>query len=204
MTSKIVPYPSLVISKYLFSVYESKMPRASTHMSKSRQTAMARNDRRVESALGETLTDCTYGRIVKALGNKMFLILTPDRKENLGYIRGKMARIAIDDIVLLNVRTYESRSASSKLMFDIMALFSPKDIAKLLKAGMIPKWMTAKSGDEATGDDLFDRGEESAEFDVFDVADDVKKKSAKAVVTAVGAEAPSLDDDDIDAAIDAI
>ena len=114
-----------------------------------------------------------------------------------------MARIAIDDIVLLNVRTYESRSASSKLMFDIMALFSPKDIAKLLKAGMIPKWMTAKSGDEATGDDLFDRGEESTEFDVFDVADDVKKKSAK-VVVAVGAEAPSLDDDDIDAAIDAI
>lgn len=174
------------------------MPRASTHMSKSRQTAMARNDRRVESALGETLTDFTYGRIVKALGNKMFLLMTPDKKEHMGHIRGKMARIGIDDIVLLNVRSYESRVESSKSVFDIMALFSSKDIAKLIKAEMIPKWMTAKGSDEATGDDLFDIGcDDEAEFEIFDIVDNGAKK-------AVGV--PSLDDDDvdIDAAIDAI
>lgn len=174
------------------------MPRASTHMSKSRQTAMARNERRVESALGETLTDFTYGRISKALGNKMFLLITPDRKEHLGHIRGKMARVAIDDIVLLNVRSYESRIDSSKSVFDIMALFSSKDIAKLIKAGMIPKWMTAKGSDEAA-DDLFDRAcDDEAEFEIFDVIEDGVKKTTGVVV-------PSLDDDgDIDAAIDAI
>jgi translation initiation factor IF-1 len=178
------------------------MPRASTHMSKSRQTAMARNDRRVESALGETLTDCTYGRIVKALGNKMFLLLTPDKKEHLGHIRGKMARVAVDDVVLLNVRSYESRAASSKSVFDIMALFSPKDISKLLKAGMIPKWMTVKGGDEKVEDDLFDiGGDDEEEFRIFDVVEEPKKG---AVSSGAGATAPTLADDDIMAMIDDI
>lgn len=180
------------------------MPRASTHMSKSRQTAMARNERRVESALGETLTDCTYGRIVKALGNKMFLLLTPDRKEHLGHIRGKMARVAIDDVVLLNVRSYESRVASSKSVFDIMALFSPKDISKLLKAGLIPKWMTLKGSDEEAGDDLFDigGGDDEEEFHIFDVVEEPKKKSA--VSGGAGAIAPTLDDDAVASMIDDI
>jgi translation initiation factor IF-1 len=182
------------------------MPRASTHVSKSRQTTMARNERRVESAIGETLTDCTYGRIVKALGNKMFLLLTPDRKEHLGHIRGKMARVALDDIVLLNVRSYESRSASSKSVFDIMALFSPKDISKLMKANMIPKWMTVKGGsDEGVGDDLFDIGgcDDEDEFQIFDVAEEPKKKSA-VISGGAGATAPTLDDDAVAAMIDDI
>lgn len=182
------------------------MPRASTHMSKSRQTALARNERRVESALGETLTDCTYGRIVKALGNKMFLLLTPDKKEHLGHIRGKMARIAVDDVVLLNVRSYESRAASSKSVFDIMALFSPKDLSKLLKAGMIPKWMTLKGSDEDAGDDLFDiGGDDDEEFKIFDVVEESKRKgAASAVMGGAGATAPTLDDDAVAAMIDDI
>jgi translation initiation factor IF-1 len=182
------------------------MPRASTHMSKSRQTAMARNDRRVESALGETLTDCTYGRIVKALGNKMFLLLTPDKKEHLGHIRGKMARIAVDDVVLLNVRSYESRAVSSKSVFDIMALFSPKDISKLLKAGMIPKWMTAKGGDEKVEDDLFDIGgdDEDDEFRIFDVVEEPKKGVSGGAGAESRAIAPTLADDDVMAMIDDI
>ena len=181
------------------------MPRASTHMSKSRQTAMARNDRRVESALGETLTDCTYGRITKALGNKMFLLLTPDRKEHLGHIRGKMARIAVDDVVLLNVRSYESRAASSKSVFDIMALFSPKDISKLLKAGMIPMWMTMKGGDEKVEDDLFDiGGYDDEEFRIFDVVEEPKKGTVSGGAGVSAAIAPTLADDDIMAMIDDI
>lgn len=182
------------------------MPRASTHMSKSRQTAMARNDRRVESALGETLTDCTYGRIVKALGNKMFLLLTPDKKEHLGHIRGKMARVAIDDVVLLNVRSYESRVASSKSVFDIMALFSPKDISKLLKAGMIPKWMTVKgASDEKVEDDLFDiDGGDDDEFKIFDVTEEAAPKKKSVVSGGAGATAPTLDDDAVMGMIDDI
>jgi translation initiation factor IF-1 len=181
------------------------MPRASTHMSKSRQTAMARNERRVESALGETLTDCTYGRIVKALGNKMFLLLTPDKKEHLGRIRGKMARVALDDIVLLNVRSYESRATSSQSVFDIMALFSPKDISKLLKASMIPKWMTVKGGDEKVEDDLFDiDGGDDDEFKIFDVVEEAEPKKKSVVSGGAGATAPTLDDDAVMGMIDDI
>lgn len=183
------------------------MPRASTHMSKSRQTALARNERRVESALGETLTDCTYGRIVKALGNKMFLLLTPDKKEHMGHIRGKMARIAVDDVVLLNVRSYESRAASSKSVCDIMALFSPKDISKLLKADMIPKWMTLKGGDETVEDELFEIGEgdDEEEFKIFDVDEKSKKKSTTSTAFGgAGAITTILDDDAVAAMIDDI
>ena len=182
------------------------MPRASTHMSKSRQTAMARNDRRVESALGETLTDCTYGRIVKALGNKMFLLLTPDKREHLGHIRGRMSRVTIDDVVLLNVRSYESRAESSKSVFDIMALFSSKDISKLLKAGMIPKWMTVKGSGEEAGDDLFDigGGDDEEEFKIFDVVEGAEPKKKSVVSGGAGATAPTLDDDAVAAMIDDI
>lgn len=175
-------------------IFPEKMPRATTHMSKSRRTAMARNDRRVDSALGETLTDCTYGRITKALGNKMFLLLTPDKKEHLGHIRGKIARVAIDDVVLLNVRSYESRVASSKSVFDIMALFSQKGISKLLKASMIPKWMTLKGGDEKVEDDLFDiGGDDEEEFRIFDVVEEEKKGVARG---GAGAIAPIMENDD--------
>jgi translation initiation factor IF-1 len=165
---------------------------------------MARNERRVESALGETLTDFTYGRIVKALGNKMFLLLTPDKREHLGHIRGKMSRVVIDDLVLLNVRSYESRVASSKSVFDIMALFSSKDISKLLKAGMIPKWMTLKGSDEAAEDDLFDLGgDDEEEFKIFDVSEESEPKKTVASGGA-GATAPTLDDDSITSMIDNI
>jgi translation initiation factor IF-1 len=141
---------------------------ASKNMSRGKRAAAAKNGRRVEAALNEVLESCTYGKIFKALGNKMFLVHNTDKREHLSYIRGKMARIEVGDVVLLNIREYETRAGSGTDVYDIMAVFSPKDISKLSKAGAIPSWMKSKASDaEDSDDDLFD-------YDDADDADELE------------------------------
>jgi translation initiation factor IF-1 len=128
------------------------------NMSKSKRSAALKNTIRVDAAITGKLDLCTYGKVKKALGNKMFIIADINKHEHLAYIRGKMTRINIDDVVLLNVREYETRASTDKSVYDIMASFSPKDIHKLYKNEVIPLWMTM-NGDAAEGrieDDIFD------------------------------------------------
>jgi translation initiation factor IF-1 len=138
---------------------------AAKNVSKSGRAKLAKNARRVEAAVNNELDFCTYGRITKTLGNKMFNVLDTSKREHLGHIRGKMARIGVNDVVLLNIRDYESRAGSSEAVYDIMAVFdSKKDIHKLIKAKLIPTWLASTSATEAEGTslhDLFDYEEES-------------------------------------------
>lgn len=128
---------------------------ATKNMSRSKRAAAAKNSRRVDAALNEELDFTTYGKITKALGNKMFLALKTDRREHLCHIRGKMARIDVGDVVLLNERDYESRTGTEAAVFDIMAVFAAKDVSKLIKTRIIPSWMS-RSADDSEGDELHD------------------------------------------------
>jgi len=166
---------------------------AAKNMSRGSRAKAAKNARRVEAALTEELESCTYGKITKALGNKMFLVLNTDKAEHLSHIRGKMARVAVDDIVLLNIRDYESRTTKGGEVYDIMAVFASRDVGKLIKSKVIPPWMTGKNAAimEDELHDLFDYDETSdEEEDVPNKKTKVNHRSSTKVVTE--------DDSDVD------
>jgi translation initiation factor IF-1 len=146
--------------------------RSSTkNMSRSKRASADKNARRVDAALRNELEFCIVGKISKALGNKMFMAYRPDRTEHLCHIRGKMERISIGDVVLLNVRDYESRHLSSGAVYDIMAVFAGKDISRLIRTDQIPSWMGSKGDTEDSDElrDLFD-------YDVEEEEDEEEKK----------------------------
>lgn len=130
----------------------------STTKNVSRRTrgAIIKNSARVEAAIADKLESCTYGCITKKYGNS-FCVIDTDRKEHIGFIRGKLPRMDIGSVVLLNIRDYESRSASDKAVYDIMAVFNNKNTHQLLKNGIIPAWMAGKDDVE---EDIFDYDEE--------------------------------------------
>lgn len=150
---------------------------ATKNMSRGKRASADKNARRVEAAMRDELEFCTYGKVSKALGNKMFIVNTPDRIEHLCHIRGKMARISAGDVVLLNVRDYESRHISSGAVYDIMAVFEGRDISRLIRTEQIPCWMGSRgdTGDSDELRDLFDYDDEE-EDDEKDVRHDKKDK----------------------------
>lgn len=158
---------------------------ASKNMSRSKRAAVAKNVRRVDAAMCEVeeyALHATYGKVTKALGNKMFSILSTNGTEHLAHIRGKMVRVAVDDIVLLNIRDYESRSSTSTAVYDIIALFSSKDVSKLIRSEVIPKWMGRSihaSDDEDNAYDLFDFEDDGGACDTNGCTDNVAKKDKK-------------------------
>ena len=141
---------------------------AEKNVSKSGRAKLAKNARRVEAAVNNDLVGCTYGRVTKTLGNKMFNIIDTERREHLGFIRGKMARVSVNDVVLLNKREYESRAGTDDAVYDIMAVFEKKDVHKLIKSKLIPSWLGSDTTDD-NGDglhDLFDYEESDDDADV--------------------------------------
>ena len=159
--------------------------------SKSTRAKAAKNTRRVEAACNDELIGCTYGRIIKTLGNKMFNVCDIDKREHLGHIRGKMTRVNVN--VLLNIREYESRAATAAAVYDIMAVFSSKkDIKRLIKANLIPGWLSKPDGKD--GEDLFDYDEESESEDEDDHSKKDKKSRRKTESTVIA----SSDSDGVD------
>jgi translation initiation factor IF-1 len=139
----------------------SKMPgvtarSAAKNMSRGARAKADKNARRVEAALTDEIPYTTYGKITKALGNKMFLCNKTDKGEHLCHIRGKMARIEVGDVVLLNERDYESRQGGATAVYDIMAVFASKDISKLIRTRVIPSWMSRGAAEDEEGDGLHD------------------------------------------------
>jgi translation initiation factor IF-1 len=130
-------------------------------MSRGQRSSAKKNARRVDAVLGGELTLCTYGKVTRALGNKMFRVLSVKKTEHLARIRGKMTRVNVDDVVLLNIRDYETRSETDDAVYDIMAVFGPKDVQKLTKTKMVPKWFLQ-------GSDMLADEEEDELYDLFD------------------------------------
>jgi translation initiation factor IF-1 len=163
---------------------------AAKNQSKSARAKDAKNARRVEAAITDNLIGCTYGRITRTLGNKMFRILDTKRHEHLGHIRGKMARINVNDIVLLNIRDYESRAQSEDAVYDIMAVFKErKDINRLIKAGIIPAWLIATDGEDE--DNIFDYSGNSDDDAATDDDDSGKVKKSQKRKAAVESDVDS-------------
>lgn len=136
---------------------------AAKNMSRGARAKADKNARRVDAALSGEIPYTTYGKITKSLGNKMFMALKTDKGEHLCHIRGKMERVKVDDVVLLNERDYESRQGGSGAVFDIMAVFERADVSRLIRTNQIPAWFSrsAEDGEADDGlDDLFDHGEE--------------------------------------------
>jgi translation initiation factor IF-1 len=129
---------------------------AAKNMSRGARAKADKNARRVAAALNEELEFTTYGKVTKALGNKMFMATKVDNREHLCHIRGKMARINVGDVVLLNERDYESRTGGTDAVYDIMAVFSARDIGRLIKSKTIPSWMSPSASDSDGGDELHD------------------------------------------------
>lgn len=177
------------------------MPGVSVHsatknLSKSGRSKDAKNKRRVEAAINDELEGCTYGRISKILGNKMFRVITEDKTEHLAYIRGKMVRIGLNDVVLLNIREYETRGTTRDAVYDIMAAFSSREATKLVKNKTIPSWMLSigvVESAECELSELFDYEKDSDEEEEEDEEHPSKKNKKSHRVNAVIA-----DDDDVD------
>ena len=190
----------------------SKMPgqtvrSAAKNMSKSARAKDAKNTRRVEAAINDQLDYCTYGRVSKTLGNKMFYVIDTDRRQHLGHIRGKMARIKVDDVVLLNIRDYESRASTDAAVYDIVAVFdSKKDISRLIKSKMIPRWFLSTTADEESDclHEIFDYGDESESDAEADDDANTTKKDKKSHRKAGKNAAAGGGHDDSDVDVDAI
>lgn len=142
---------------------------ANKNLSRAKRAAFSKNSFRIEGALTENLIGyCTYGKVTKCLGHKMFTVLTPQKREHLCHIRGNIAkaiRINIDDVVLLSIRDYETRATIANgvnAVYDIIASLDKKDVAKLIKTSTLPSWMnrTAEDAFKPDEDDLFDYGQD--------------------------------------------
>jgi translation initiation factor IF-1 len=172
---------------------------ANKNVSRSAARRANKNSSRVEAAINEQLEDCTFGKISKALGNKMFLVTNSKGKDHLSYIRGKMARVNVGDVVLLSIREYETRTASEKAVFDIMAVLSPKDVSRFIKANMVPSWMSKVSSEDDELNDIFDYDESSDEE-----SEEVHNKKDKKNHRATAAKLITIPDVDSDIDVDDI
>lgn len=148
---------------------------AAKNMSRGKRAALYKNTIRVEAALSQEIESCTYGKITKALGNKMFLVKNTNKEERVCHIRGRMTRVNIDDVVLLNIRDYESRSNGESEVYDVMAVFNNKDVAQLIKTGVVPSWMSSHG--EEDEEDIFDYSDENTGDEKECIVDKKNKKN---------------------------
>jgi translation initiation factor IF-1 len=137
------------------------------NLSRSKMRQVRKNTWRIEAVMKGDLEGCTYGRIIKTLGDKRFHVLDTNKEQRVARIMGKMARIGVDDIVLLNIRDYETRVTGNTAVYDIMAVFSKKDVAQKIKEKEMPTWfagLNTEGGEDE--EDLFDYSEDEQEEDI--------------------------------------
>jgi hypothetical protein len=121
---------------------------------------------------GELEEDILFGRVLRHLGaghvRVLFAGLHPDGtntlpKEGIAKIRTALARrgstpIVADDIVVLSGRSFETL-ADEKPRFDLMAVMTRAEAAKLERNGKIPSWLLQTGNDTKVAeaaDDLFE------------------------------------------------
>ena len=185
---------------------------ANKNVSRAKQAAFNKNNARVEAALTEDLQGyCTFGKISKAYGYGRFLVLNSDKREHICTMRGSIAkaiRPSVDDVVLLSIRDYETRAKGAEAVYDIIASFDKKAVAKLIKNKTVPRWMNGKVDDASTAldeDDIFDYDDDDDESDASDDEEEsnvVSKKDKKKHRAAAGGGGSAADDSDVD--VDAI
>lgn len=187
---------------------------ANKNVSRAKRAAFSKNNSRVEGALTEDLSGyCTFGKISKNFGNGRFLVINSDKREHLCTMRGSIAkaiRPSVDDVVLLSIRDYETRSNGADAVYDIIASLDKKAVAKLIKAKTVPRWMNGKAddADKAEEDDIFDYDDDDDESDADEspsssnLVSKKDKKNHRSATSAAGGGSSGRDandnDDDID------
>jgi translation initiation factor IF-1 len=140
---------------------------ANKNMSKSKRSTIRKNATRIDAASRGELEGFEYGKIYKTLGNKTFIVIDSNKQQRQAHIRGRLPRIAIDDVVLMSIREYESRSTSDKAVYDIMALLDKREVSQFIKTQIIPAWMSSVGDNDQ--EDLFDYSNiESGGLDVIE------------------------------------
>jgi translation initiation factor IF-1 len=127
-----------------------------------------------DAVLNYEYDDCTFGKVVKHLGNSRILVMGTDKKEYHAVIRCLLRKksstpIYAGDIVIISSRDFESRAGTVDARFDVMSVLGKKDIASLIKDKRIPRWMLHGGTDVLSDDgedDLFDYGATIADEDV--------------------------------------
>jgi hypothetical protein len=121
---------------------------------------------------GELEEDILFGRVLRHLGaghvRVLFAGLHPDGtntlpKEGIAKIRTALSRrgstpIVADDIVVLSGRSFETM-ADEKPRFDLIAVMTRPEAAKMERDGKIPSWLMQTGGDvkvSEPADDIFD------------------------------------------------
>ncbi len=141
------------------------MPQNNKDITRTALRKQSKNNNRVDAALRGQLDGCTYGVVIKSLGNRQFRIVDTKRIESLALIAHKMTWVNVGDIVLLNVRDYETRAATERNVYDVLAIFTKKDASRLVKDGTMPEWML-KYG--PGGDDKIPDANASDDDEIFD------------------------------------
>jgi translation initiation factor IF-1 len=183
---------------------------ANKNVSRAKQAAFNKNNARVEAALTEDLEGyCTFGKISKNFGYGRFLVLNSDKREHICTMRGSIAkaiRPSVDDVVLLSIRDYETRANGADAVYDIIASFDKKAVAKLIKSKTLPRWMNGKvdDADKAEEDDIFDYSDDdesdsSENEQESNIVSKKDKKNHRSVAAGGGTSAADDSDVDIDA-----
>ena len=121
---------------------------------------------------GDLEEDILFGRVLRHLGDGhvrvLFAGMHPDGtntlpREGIAKIRTALSRrgstpIVADDIVVLSGRSFETM-AEQKPRFDLIAVMTRPEAAKLERDGKIPSWLMQTGGDvkvSEPADDIFD------------------------------------------------
>ncbi len=185
-----------------------RMPQNNKDITRTALRKQSKNNNRIDAALRGQLDGCTYGVVIKSLGNRQFRIVDTKRIESLALIAHKMTWVNVGDIVLLNVRDYETRAATDRNVYDVLAIFTKKDATRLVKDGKMPEWMLKygpsgcddkiPAADASDDDEIFDHGADDAtnsdeEEDDDDAAENKVDKRNK--VSKRGTQLPTVSDD---------
>lgn len=113
-----------------------------------------------------------YGRTVKTLGNRRFMVMCEDGVERLCHVRGKMRRrvwVVLGDYVLVGLRDYQDKKG------DIIHKYTANQTGKLIKSGLIKAPTDNYTYEPDVDDDVDTYIKETINYD--DLYDDISCSS---------------------------
>jgi translation initiation factor IF-1 len=122
----------------------------------------AANQRTVDDIMNdEDLENIVFARVTRHLGDSRIRVACADMREHLARIPQSLANkratcIAVDDVIALERRSYESRSErgakvsgiAEEEVFTVFCVLPRRNAAKLVKQGRIPCWMITSEATE--------------------------------------------------------
>lgn len=135
------------------------MPTFNTRGSNSKNFRKDSNDRVAAEAVKGDLEDATFGRVIKHLGNGRLQVLLPNKTERQAVIRGLLRRrrvtpIQTGDVVVLGERSFAAEGSTGRDVYDVMAVMTRRDAARMVREKTLPDWMLDDVGGGGAGEDF--------------------------------------------------